>query len=243
MRDVLVIVPIYKPILDESEAFSLSKSLAVLRHRRVVFIGPKDMDYSYYTYTFQNIEIIGFSNVSFTSIAEYNRLLLSQEFYKLFCGYEFLLILQTDAVLLQDELSFWCSKPYDYIGAPWPSGVEIFINIAPFEGDKGKQVRAVVGNGGLSLRRINKCIRLLLEFPDALEFFIKSGSSEDLFFSLMGQLSTDFIIPNEIIASRFSMELRPSYYYRINGGALPMGGHAWSKYEPEFWMPLLSRTH
>jgi hypothetical protein len=52
-------------------------------------------------------------------------------------------------------------------------------------------------------------------------------------------LSNDFVIPNEITASRFSMELQPSYYYAVNGGHLPMGGHAWWKYEPQFWRPHL----
>lgn len=56
----------------------------------------------------------------------------------------------------------------------------------------------------------------------------------------MGALSADFVIPNEITASRFSLELKPSYYFAVNGGKLPMAGHAWWKYEPQFWQNLLS---
>ena len=96
-----------------------------------------------------------------------------------------------------------------------------------------------VGNGGLSLRRIKKCLSLLEEFREIVQVFEQTGSSEDLFFSVMGALSGDFVIPNEMTASRFSLELKPSYYFDVNGGKLPMGGHAWWKYEPEFWQTYL----
>ncbi len=139
----------------------------------------------------------------------------------------------------RDELAMWCVQPFDYVGAPWPDGLELFVNLGTFQGDKGRRVRATVGNGGLSLRRIKKCIAILREFPDAIEYFQRSGSSEDLFFSFMGNLSLDFVMPNEITASRFSLELKPSFYYAINGEHLPMGGHAWWKYEMDFWRKVL----
>jgi hypothetical protein len=64
---------------------------------------------------------------------------------------------------------------------------------------------------------------------------LQTGSSEDLFFSVMGSLSTKFVLPNEITASLFSMEGRPSFYFQVNGRKLPMGAHAWLKNEPNFW--------
>jgi hypothetical protein len=45
-----------------------------------------------------------------------------------------------------------------------------------------------------------------------------------------------------VTASLFAMEGWPSYYYRINGGKIPMGGHAWGINEPEFWAKLLAAT-
>ena len=65
------------------------------------------------------------------------------------------------------------------------------------------------------------------------------GASAGRNFSLFGQVSADFVLPNEVTASRFAMELKPSYYFEINGGIDPMGGHAWWKYEPKFWKPRL----
>ena len=236
MDTVVILVPIYKRDLSALETYSLDKSLSVLEGRRVMFIGPQGLDRKNYTTRYPFIPFIEFPSVYFESIPGYSRLLLSPAFYLYFSDFEFVLILQTDAIVLKDEIDYWCAQPFDYIGAPWPDGYEIFINAGKFRGDYGKRVKVFVGNGGFSLRRVSKSISLLNEFSNEIvDFFMLSGSSEDLFFSVMGALSNDFIIPNEIIASRFSMELKPSLYLTINGGHLPMGGHAWWKYEPDFW--------
>jgi hypothetical protein len=235
----IILIPIYQDALSALEHYSVRTSLAALPGRHILFIGPEGLDISYYQERFPGIGFKPYAAEYFASIPGYNRLLLNPAFYEEFAAHEFMLILQTDAVILRDELDAWCALPYDYVGAPWPDGVELFVNLGRFEGDRGRKVRAMVGNGGLSLRRIAKHAALLREFPEAAEYFNRSGSSEDLFFSLMGPLSADFIIPNEITASRFALELRPSFYVAVNGGKLPMGGHAWWKYEPEFWKAAL----
>lgn len=237
--NVIVVVPVYKPELNALEQYSLDQSLAALVGRKFMFIGPVNLNWDYYLLRYPQASFMGLENDFFSSIQGYNKLLLSAAFYQLFDEYEFMLILQTDAIVLRDDLAHWCAQYYDYIGAPWPDGVELFVNIGQFAGDKGRKVRAMVGNGGFSLRRINKCVALLQEFPDAVNYFIVSGSSEDLFFSFMAPLSVDFVLPNEITASCFSMEIKPSFYYAINGNRLPMGGHAWWKIEPQFWLNQL----
>lgn len=242
MKDVVTLVPIYKAELNLLEMYSLNYSLDALKGRTVIFIGPKNLDRSYYLEHYSAIPFEAFDAPCFESVEEYNRLLLSPSFYERYSDYEFILILQTDAIILRDELDYWCAQPFDYIGAPWPEGYELFVNLGLFEGQYGKHVKVAVGNGGLSLRRNRKCISLLKEFEIAISVFASTGSSEDLFFSVMASLSGDFIVPNEITASRFSLELSPSYYFHVNGGRMPMGGHAWWRHEPEFWQAYLRET-
>ena len=241
MTSVIVLVPIYQAHLSPLEHYSLSTSIAALPGRTIAFIGPEGLDLAFYREHYPQIPFTPFAQDYFASIPGYNRLLLSPAFYQRYLdlGHEFMLILQTDAVVLRDELDHWCAQPFDYVGAPWPDGVELFVNLGRFEGDRGRRVRAMVGNGGLSLRRNAKHAALLQEFPEAATYFTQSGSSEDLFFSLMGALSGDFVLPNEITASRFAMELKPAYYMAVNGGHPPMGGHAWWKYDVPFWKALL----
>lgn len=237
---VAVVVPIYQAHLSALEQFSLQHSLAQLHpDRAVYFVGPEGLDYSQYAATFPGVPVITFETKWFESIKGYSRLLLNRQFYERFARYEFMLLLQTDAVLLRDELDHWCTSPYDYVGAPWPDGIEIFVNVDQFSGAHGKRVKSTVGNGGLSLRRISKCLALLEEFPQAIQLFEVTGSSEDIFFGIMGMLSRSFLMPNEITASTFALELTPEYYFHINGQNAPMGGHAWWKYNPGFWLDLI----
>ncbi len=238
-EQVIVLIPLYKYTLTEIENYSLGVSLHALMGRKVQFIAPENIERAYYLENYPDVPFSFFEDHYFESIAGYNRLLLADYFYQRFDTYDFILILQTDAIVLRDDLDLWISKPFDYIGAPWPDGNELFVNLGRFEGDFGKAIKVYVGNGGLSLRRTRKCMALLNEFPDAIAVFLKTGSSEDLFFSYMGALSADFIIPNEITASLFSLELKPAYYYKVNGGTAPMGGHAWWKYDVAFWKAFL----
>ena len=236
LQQLVVVIPIYKSTLDPLETYSLDLSMAKLKQRTVVFVGPEGLDLDWYRARYGEIVYRAHPRECFASIPGYSRLLLSDAFYAGYSEYEFMLILQTDAIVLRDDLDWWCAQPFDYVGAPWPDGYELFVNAGPrFDGDNGKRIHVTVGNGGFSLRRIRKARSLLAEFPEVIEVFHRTGSSEDLFFAVMGSLSNDYVVPNEITASRFSMELRPALYYAGNGGHLPMGTHAWFKSDVDFW--------
>lgn len=237
----VVVVPLYKNTLEPLEEFSLDYSLGRLAGREVVFIAPKCLDFSYYHERYPSVRAVLFEDGFFSSIKGYNRLLLNPGFYEVFGQYEHMLILQTDAIVLRDELDLWCETPYDYIGAPWPDALELSISLDVFKGDCAKKVQTQVGNGGLSLRRNKKCIGLIHEFSEAIQMFLETGSSEDIFFSILGSQSLDFLIPNDRVAGLFSLEVRPEFYFSLNGNRPPMGGHAWWKQMP-FWMQFIEKT-
>ncbi len=241
-NDVVVLVPIYLPVLAGQDLFSLDYSLEKLHGRRVHFVAPEGMDASFYERRYPGAQLDHFDAAYFASVQGYSRLLLSEAFYERYAAYEFFLILQTDAIILNDDLDRWCASRFDYVGAPWPNGLELKINLDRFVDDLQVKAHARVGNGGLSLRRVGACLALLKEFPQAVQVFQATGSSEDLFFALMGSLSWDFVLPNEMTAALFSLELSPEVYLRMNGGRRPMGGHAWCKYNRDFWLPLLDRA-
>lgn len=238
-RPVAVLIPIYKRELSPLEQFSVDYSLSLVKGRRCIFVAPAGLDCSYYRGRYPQVGYELFPAAYFSSIESYNRLLLAPDFYRRFLAYEFMLILQPDAILLRDDLDFWTAQPFDYIGAPWPDGAELTVRRDRFRGENMRRVRAFVGNGGLSLRRTKQCLALIDEFPETNAMFSQVGTNEDSFFALLGQLSTNFIIPNEITASRFSMELKPEYYYAVNGNQFPMGVHAWGIVAPKFWAPCI----
>jgi hypothetical protein len=50
-----------------------------------------------------------------------------------------------------------------------------------------------------------------------------------------------YTVPSPEEALAFSFEVHPSLMYELNGHRIPMGCHAWEKYEPTFWEPLIDR--
>jgi hypothetical protein len=87
-----------------------------------------------------DFRVLRVPDAAMADIAAYNRLMLTPWFYRLFAGYEALLIFQTDCLLLRDDLADWAARGWSYVGAPW------------FARKSGNRLKAV-GNGGLSLRR------------------------------------------------------------------------------------------
>jgi hypothetical protein len=236
-----VVVPIYRERLSAEEEFSLDYSLERMPGRAVYFAAPENLTLSRYEKRYPHGRFERFPSAHFESIEGYNRLLLTPSFYQRFASCEFALILQTDALVLRDELDHWCSQPFDWIGAPWPGGQMLTLSAAPYSPEHPKRIQTHVGNGGLSLRHIDASLRLLSEFPAVISEFLARGWNEDLFFGLLGTQSAAFRLPHECLASRFALELEPERYFLRNQATLPMGAHAWGRYNMPFWVSHLEQ--
>ena len=75
----------------------------------------------------------------------------------------------------------------------------------------------------------------------------QAGMNEDFFWSVFMQtIGMSVRIPSPLQAVAFAFEKSPTYLFRINGNRLPMGCHAWMKYEYDsFWKNymLCNRNH
>lgn len=239
---VAILIPVYQEKLNEQEQFSIDFLRKNVTTRKMYFIAPESLNKKYYRGRYKNIEFKTFADKNFASIIGYNHLLLDVEFYRAFDEYDYMLIHQTDALMFHDDLDYWMNRNFDYIGAPWPNGVEVNLKVGKFSAGTGVNLKSYVGNGGFSLRSIKNTIALLNEFEDIKDYWITCGSSEDLFFAFMGMVSDKFSIPNQMIASRFSLELEPGKYFCLNNSELPTGCHAWWKHDPEFWKNIIAQA-
>ncbi len=97
----VVLIPVYKEGLDEDEFFSVKASLKHLNNFDVFFIGPELLSIGFYRKQFPNVAFRYFNKDFFSSVNGYNKLLTSEFFYESFFDYEFMLVLQTDAILLK----------------------------------------------------------------------------------------------------------------------------------------------
>ena len=142
---VAVITPLYKERLTPGEEISLKHLKHYLgRFDRFLMI-PDSFKVSY-----PDFKIARFDDKHFKGLGSYSRLLLSKGFYEQFKEYEYILIYQLDSLVFSEDLLMWCKMGYDYIGAPW------------FR-DKTDPEKGLtrVGNGGLSLRKVETFLKVL----------------------------------------------------------------------------------
>lgn len=257
---VAVAVPIYRAELAADELQSLRHLDAHLERHDRFFVAPSSLRPRH-----PGFEVLPFPDACFTSIESYSRLLLSTSFYRAFAAYRYVLVHQLDALVFSDRLATWCEAGYDYLGAPWL--------IDPEVPEKGF---SRVGNGGLSLRRVDACLRVLesrrhvdggpslvrvltAPLPDLPRHRLlkrvrvlreaRLGArayaglytlNEDHFWADRAALfDPGFRVAPVDVALGFSFERAPRYCCERNGGRLPFGCHAWSRWDRAFWEPHL----
>ena len=153
---IAIVLPIYRPRLDDEVLAAVDRAIALLQHGDWYLIAPMSLETSFYEKRYGKA-ISRFPDACFDSVQSYSRLLLTDEFYATFAQYEYMLVIQDDVYVLRDDLAYWQARRFDYIGAPWPTGIEYVLSMSHRPGIYGHTVTAYVGNGGFSLRRIAAC--------------------------------------------------------------------------------------
>lgn len=262
MSRVAVIIPLYKSSLTATEYFSFQNTLQILNQNDIYIIGPERLK-NYFQSEYHDLKIKLFPDRYFADTKGYSNLLLSKFFYKSFSNHEYILIVQTDALVLSDQINSWCNTKYSYIGAPWFKGMETPKRPLEFLG---------VGNGGFSLRKVDDFLKVLSKpryfknklLQDAISktgfqamiqktlhliffsynfFPLFPSVHEDAFWGILAPDNCDFfLVPAPDEASRFAFESEPEFLYQLNHQTLPFGCHAWERYGINFWRETL-KTH
>ena len=239
-----VIIPIYQQVLPEDEVENLTHSLGFLQDTKIFFIHPESLDLSFYKLKFTDIPFMSFEDYFFKSIEGYNQLMTLSNFYKKFLDFEFMLILQTDAILngtinLEDEFEF------DYIGAPWTSpfvlskfhfggGYSFFAGRVLAKIGIGTPVH--VGNGGLSVRRTAAFFNAL-QSVEMLNLR-RNNLPEDIFFAGLGSIYKLLRVANLNMAHKFFCEGNCSNSDPLHS----IGFHALSKHNTLLRRAVLEGT-
>jgi hypothetical protein len=230
---IAIVLPIYRPRLDGELLAAVDRAIALLRHGVWHLIAPMSLETSFYEKRYGKA-IVRFPDAYFDTLQNYSRLLLTDEFYATFAQYDYMLVIQDDVYVVRDDLPYWQARRFDYIGAPWLSGLERVLSMSHNPGLHGRTVTAYVGNGGFSLRRIAACRQLLAEFAEEAAWFRKN-EAEDTFFGIFGQFSQQFTLPSLRVAAAFAWETSLSCMHALCDGQLPMAIHAYDKHDPEFF--------
>ena len=164
MNQVIIAIPLYKtkPCAEEQRAFI--QMITILKKHPFSFFCPREFDFHVYKELLESCfiqyTIEPFAPHYFSSIRGYNRLLLKPSFYKRYSNYKYILICQLDVWIFKDELAYWCSQNYDYIGAPFLLENDMYFRYKKTPADY-PNAKFKVGNGGLSLRNVSTMIKVL----------------------------------------------------------------------------------
>lgn len=160
-----VLVPTHLEQLDEGLAATLLNNATQLKGYKLEVILPRTCSPSWYEAFFAEHGIDGTVRLVraeyFGSPAAVNKMGTDPAFYRIYQEFDYILICHLDAWIFRDRLAYWMDKGYDFIGAP------LFLP----ENDKVhflKRMAPFGGNGGLSLRRVASCIRVLENFQPGL---------------------------------------------------------------------------
>ena len=270
-----IVVPIISTELGLSELASIQSLSTLKENYPILFIGRRDS----YTSNLRKLNellsdrtfaFIEFDSKYFESLTSYSNLLMSSDFYRRFSAYDYLLIFQTDALIIRGDLSKFIGLGKAYIGAPWI--------------DKNRHTKKLlIGNGGLSLRKIKDFIEMTslnsifpsqwwFNFPKQRFFrwgvvgalyplfyvldLVSKIFGRSLFFDTCRLLSkaedvsfAKWLVQDNIDkptleeAVDFSFESNPQRCYEINKQRLPFGCHAWERYDLQFWETHLSELN
>lgn len=262
---VVVVIPVYKPTLTDHERISFIQCINVLSRYPIVLVAPHSVNVSEYRKLYAPLREQRFDDSYFSDIQGYNRLMLSEEFYKSFASYEYMLIHQLDAFVFSDELETWCQQGYDYVGAPWlrdrdftgwrdklefgiRQRVATWLDLKKADGVTPREIVNLngVGNGGLSLRRVSTLLRALQKNRAKLRLYIGESRyeyNEDVFWGIEVNRHWPVLrIPTYRQALHFAIEFFPAWAVtHYNQGELPFGCHAWDIHGTDFWRPIFAR--
>jgi hypothetical protein len=255
----VVVIPIHSENPSNDELISFKQCFDILRKHPIKVIIPRGLNLGAYKKVVSDFDIVEINPRWQSSLAMYNKLKLSEFFYSFFKEFDYLLTYELDAFIFRDEIDFWCKKNYDYIGAPWFSGYDrpvsnemIGVGNSGFSLRKISAMKNAIHNIYFDERNYNlvsKNKRIKAKIKRLL-FYVNIFRKENYTIQIARHFNEDwfvsFVIPKYIKdfkiatlddAVKFSFEVNPNYLFEINNQKLPMGCHAWQKYDFEFWKP------
>ena len=226
-----IVIPTYKKTYTESEELCIRQTFAILGEWDIFF--ATDAENAEQTLKLKNGKprYSIFSKKNFESVKSYSNWLLSDEPYQRFGLYKKMLICQSDALIIEDQIEHWVSKDFDYIGAPWHGLISIRPNYRSTIGFNDEEYKLFVGNGGLSMRdNMGICSALKRNAGFISEF----TENEDGAFSFLGIIDPLFKLAPYHEACLFSLELRAAEII-AKTQKMPMGFHGLERNNINLW--------
>lgn len=217
---IALVIPVYQKRLDKTEKNIVEHNIRKLPETDVIIVLASGVlapeinaesrselsTVSYITYPDWN-----------GTIESYNRMCLSHAFYRCFKQYEYILLCQTDAMIIgtEDDLKRFTDYGYDYYGAPFggrsENGLWVSRKVFPLRQvdfiKRHLKLRKplVVGNGGFSLRKVSATIHILEKYEDRIHKWFNE-INEDTVLSWLSDYDAEYNVCPVEIAGRFAID-------------------------------------
>ena len=266
-KQIAVVIPVHNSFLSSSERISLLQCRRVLSNYSVFLVYPFGADINNYLSLYPALQPQPVPADWLSTIEAYNKMKKSISFYQLFDKFDFMLTYELDAYIFSDNWEKANCFHYDYIGAPMFEGhLQANANSKIIGGgNSGFSMRNIKSCIRIlkKVAKLKKYYRLfykakrLVRFTLLFRLFDKSwnvrGSNyyflsfisdkhinEDMFWAfVVPKVIKNFSIASIPDSIKFSFEILPSVLFSMNEFTLPLGCHAWGKYEPGFWKPFV----
>jgi hypothetical protein len=254
---VIVVIPVYKQSLPDDEIISLQRVIKVLSKNDFSIVCAKSLDIKQYTHYFEGagtgFSVDRFDDKYFRSISDYNRLMLSPNFYSRFQTWQYMIIYQLDCFIFKDEVEKWITGDFDYVGAPWVSYDQSLnfyrsliysrwklIGLLKKSIDFNRGEKIFVGNGGCSIRKVKKFANISKILHLFFKRHLRGHVNEDFIWSVLAtKYFRNFKVPTVTVASQFALEEINHPVDLDSMETLPMAAHAWKRYYPDLWQSII----
>ena len=266
MSSVVILIIIHKPDPSQTELASLRQCEKILGKHPIVLVCPEGLNINEYSKAAPKIRFDFIDPKWQSSYAMFNRLKIEPFLYRRYSKYKYILFYELDAWVFRDEIDYWCNQGYDYIGAPWFEGFHEATSNSRFIGigNGGFSLRKVKSH----LKALHSCayispaktvihgFLLNISFASFVTLIKRLTISNNVYYRLnqydwnedkfwgnvVAKRFKWYKVPDMQTASRFSMEKNASLLYERNNYKLPMGCHAWERFEPEFWNQFIEKS-
>lgn len=226
---VAQIIPVWRADLAAPEIERINHNIDVFGRDDTFLVGPHSVATNRWEAYIGQTAFRAFPDKNFTSRNSYSRWLLTASLYSAFSEYEFIMICQSDALLLErPNLKNW---PWDYVGASWQP--EMRVAWSPLRRSIVHSGFGVgwksfsVGNGGLSIRRTSAFIDFCARLPRMM-----GNQNEDIVIGYFASKLGLSVAPKDVADAVFVEEAASSW---ANGLPVPQvaGFHALEKFNPD----------
>jgi hypothetical protein len=254
-----IVIISHKGILNDFERLSLKQCCDIFKNRSIYLIVPNSLILKNYDQVIDSLKVIRTKDDNLRTYDAFNRYKISLGLYWKFRKYDYILFFEPDAYVFKDDLDFWMNKNYSLIGAPW---LDFKDNECQFIGvgnggfslrktkahilalfsfgyivppsDVWKEINAFSNRN--FLQKILSFLKRTTVTNNTFFLFNDYCYHEDIFWgTVVAKLNSRFRIPEPEEAVSFSFEKYPKELFYKNNQILPMGCHAWPKYDLNFW--------